>query len=91
MTNLNGSSHTFAGVVTVPAQSVHQSIKDQVDAALQGVKEGKTMAVLTVKTGAGANVAIAHKMGDDWSVALFVGKSGWQQPISGGVSIAFSR
>lgn len=88
---LNGNPQTFAGVVTVAPQSVHQSIRSQVDNALRGVKEGQTMAILTVKTGAGANLAVAHRIGEDWTVAAFVGKSGWQSPIEAGVSVSFSR
>ena len=91
MTGVNGIHQPFAGVVVVPPQSVHQTIKQQVDDALRGVKEGKTMAVLTVKTGAGANLAIAHKINDHFEVVSYIGKSGWQSPISGGVSVAFSR
>ena len=91
MTGVNGIVQPFAGVVTVPPQSVHQTIKQQVDDALRGVKEGKTMAVLTVKTGAGANLAIAHKINDHFEVVSWIGKSGWQKPIEGGVSVSFSR
>lgn len=91
MMPVNGVPQPFAGVVTVAPQSVHQSIKAQVDNALQGVKEGKTMAILNVKTGSGLNLAVAHKLNENWEVISYVGKSGWQKPIDGGVSIAFSR
>lgn len=99
MTGLNGVSQPFAGVVTVHPQSVHQTIKEQVDAALKGVKEGKTMAVLNVKTGSGLNLAVAHRIpvesgilkGGEWEIVTWVGKSGWQKPIEGGVSVSFSR
>ena len=96
---INGSVQPFAGVVTVAPQSVHQSIKSQVDDALRGVKEGKTMAVLNVKTGSGLNLAIAHRdvfktgmlEGAQWEVVAWVGKSGWQKPLDKGVSISFSK
>jgi hypothetical protein len=88
---LNGVPQSFAGVATVPPQSVHQSIKDQCDAALKGVKEGKTMAILNVKTGAGVNLAIAHKLGEHFEIVSYIGKSGWQKPMEDGVSVAFSR
>lgn len=99
MTTTNGVPQGFAGVVTVAPQSVHQSIKSQVDAALKGVKEGKTMAVLNVKTGAGLNLAIAHRRtietgilkGGEWEVVTWVGKSGWSKPIDKGVSVSFTR
>lgn len=91
MTTTNGVPQAFAGVVTVAPQSVHQSIKSQVDAALKGVKEGKTMAILTVKTGSGLNLAVAHKLNDHFEVVSWVGKSGWQKPIEGGVSVSYSR
>lgn len=87
----NGSPVAFAGVVTVPPGAVHASIKAQVDAALHGVKQGKTMAILTVKTGAGANLAVAHKFNEHWEIVSYVGKSGWQTPIEGGVSVSYSR
>lgn len=89
--SINGVNQPFAGVVTVAPQSVHQTIKAQVEDALRGVKEGKTMAVLNVKTGSGLNLAIAHKLNDHFEVVTWVGKSGWQKPIDGGVSVAFSR
>jgi hypothetical protein len=88
---VNGEPQAFAGVVSVGPQSVHQSIKSQVEDALRGVKDGKTMAILTVKTGAGANLAVAHKINEQWEAIMFVGKSGWQQPIQGGVSVTYSR
>lgn len=93
-TTHNGVTQPFAGVVTVAPQAVHQSIKSQVDAALQGVKAGKTMAVLNVKTGSGLNLAIAHRgeiAGGEWEVVTWIGKSGWQKPLDKGVSISFSR
>lgn len=91
MASLNGASVPFAGVVTVEPQSVHQSIKAQVDDALRGVKEGKTMAILTVQTGSGLNMAVAHRFNEHFEVVSWVGKSGWQKPIEGGVSVVFSR
>lgn len=89
----------LVGVVTVPSESVHVSIRAQVDAALQGVKQGKTMAVLTVKTERGVNLAIAHRdaftsglLKDvEWQVVLYAGKSGWDRPVDGGVSVSFTR
>jgi hypothetical protein len=87
----NGTPVAFAGVQSVPAQSVHQLIKSQVDEALRGVKDGKTMAILTVKTGSGANIAVAHKVNDHFEVVSWIGKSGWQKPLEGGVSVAYSR
>lgn len=87
----NGNPISFAGVVQVPEQSVHQSIKSQVDAALQGVKAGKTMAILTVKTGTGANLAVAHKFNEHFEVVSWIGKSGWQSPVEGGVALTYSR
>lgn len=97
---INGISQAFAGVATVAPTDVHQTIKSQVDAMLKGVTEGKTMAVLNVKTGSGINLAVAHRSqviehgllkGGTWEVVTWVGKSGWQKPIDGGVSVAFSR
>lgn len=97
---INGIPQSFAGVAVAAPQSVHQTIKSQVDAALQGVKEGQTMAVLNVKTGTGVNLAVAHRSaviehgllkGGSWEVVSWIGKSGWHAPIDKGVSVAFSR
>lgn len=96
---VNGVPQSFAGVVTTAPTDVHQSIREQVSSTLQGVKEGRTMAILNIKTGSGVNLAVAHKhtvetgifKGGEWEVLTYIGKSGWQKPIEGGVSVAFSR
>jgi len=33
------------------------------------------------------NLAVAYKLDSGWSVGAYIGKSGWQQPIAGGVSV----
>lgn len=94
----NGTIVPFVapGVVTMPPESVHQSIKAQVDAALAGVKAGRTMAILNVHTHKGVNLAVAHRFSDHFEVVAYVGKSGWDRPldtssVEGGVSVAYSR
>jgi hypothetical protein len=79
------------GVVIVPPRAVHLDIKAQVAKALAGVDPGDTMAVLSVQTKAGFNLAVAHKFNDEWQVAAYIGKSGWQSPVEGGVSVSYSR
>lgn len=103
MTSLNGTPQPFGGVVTVPATSIHESIQRQAMETLKGVKEGHTMAVLSVHTQSGVNLAIAHRQtiesgvlkGGEFQIVTWVGKSGWDKPLmarpDGGVSIAFSR
>lgn len=91
MADVNGKPVPFAGVVRVPAKAVHIDIQKQVATLLAGVPQGQTMAVVNVVTGAGVNLAIAHKAGKHWTVGMYVGKSGWDQPIEGGASVAFSR
>ena len=87
----NGAPVPFGGVITVPAKAVHLDIKAQVAKALEGVDKADTMAVVNVRTGAGINLAVAHKFNDEWDVALWVGKSGWQSPLEYGATVSFSR
>lgn len=86
-----GAAIPFGGVVTVPASSVHLDIKRQVAQALEGVKPGQTMAVLNVRTGAGVNLALAHRLNNAWTVEMYIGKSGWLAPVTGGATVSFSR
>lgn len=72
--------------------SIHQQIQDQVAKALGDIPPGRsTIAAVSVTTGAGINLAIAHKVDDKWKVAAWVGKSGWDKPIEGGASITFTQ
>lgn len=94
----NGAVVPFGGVVTVPTQAVHIDIQDQVMKSLAGVGAGKTMAVVNVQTGKGMNLAIAHRetvedgfLKGEWTVATWVGKSGWNAPVVGGATVAWSR
>ena len=81
----------IVGVVTVPARAVHFDIQQQVATMLQGVAPGRTMAVLNIPTSKGINIAVAHKFNDHWSTALWIGKSGWDAPPEGALTVAFSR
>jgi hypothetical protein len=94
----NGAVVPFAGVVTVPREAVHIDIAEQVQKALAGVADGKVMAVVNVQTGKGMNLAIAYreKVADgiwkgSWTVGAYVGKSGWNAPVEGGATVAWSR
>lgn len=90
-TLINNTAPAIPGVVTVPAKSIHIDIRREVAKVLEGVDPGETMAVLNVQTGRGINLALAHKFNDEWQVDLYVGKSGWQSPVEGGVTVSFSR
>ena len=84
-------SPTQPGVSVVEPKAVNFDIHDQVMKSLEGVPAGQTMAVVRIQTGQGVNLAIAHKFNDAWSAEVFIGKSGWQAPISGGAQVVFSR
>lgn len=92
---LNGTPQNFAGVVTAPSSAIHESIKRQTAELLKGVPDGKTMAVVSVHTQAGVNLALAHKFNEHFEVVGWIGKSGWDKPLlsrpAGGVSLAFAR
>ena len=89
---MNGTPVPFGGVVTVPQSSVHLDIQRHVAQMLEGVPEGRTMAVVSILTDKGLNLAVAHKFNQAWSTALWVGKSGWdKEPLAGGVTVSFSR
>lgn len=83
------------GVVTVPLSSIHESIQRSVDESLKHVEPGTTMAVLSLHTQTGINLAIAHKFNDHFKVVTWIGKSGWDKPLkkdgAGGVSFTYSR
>ncbi len=91
------------GVVVAPPQVVHLDIHDQVMKSLQrDVEPGHTLAMLSIQTGKGINLAVAHKekvtdgfFEGDWVVESWIGKSGWDQPIdkgwAGGVQVMWSR
>lgn len=91
----NGQPVSFAGVVTVPVDVVHFDIQEQVQKMLATVEPGTTMAVLRLHTHAGANLAIAHRFENDLRVSLWVGKSGWDQPLkrsgAGGIELTYAR
>lgn len=75
------------GVVTVPTSVVAASIQAQALEYLRLLPPESNGAVLQIETGAGFNLAVAHKSkGGRWGVTTWVGKSGWAQPVSGGVS-----
>ena len=75
------------GVVTVPQSAVALSIQQQAADFLRLLPPEKNGAVLNIETEKGFNLAVAHKSkGGRWGVTTWIGKSGWDQPVSGGVS-----
>ena len=86
------------GVVTVAPAKIHLDIHDQVQKFLKTeIKDGQTVAMLQVQTDRGANLVIAHKekvtdgfFEGDWVVESWIGKSGWDKPLEGGIQVVWS-
>jgi hypothetical protein len=86
------------GVVVVPASVPHIDIHAEVQKFLKAeLTDGQTMAILSLKTDTGLNLAIAHKekvadgfFEGDWIVEGWVGKSGWDKPLAGGIQVMWS-
>jgi hypothetical protein len=86
-TPINNAPPAVPGVVIVPTSAVAKSIQQQAAEYLRLLPPETNGAVLTVETGAGFNLAVAHKSrGGRWGVTTWIGKSGWSEPVSGGVS-----
>jgi hypothetical protein len=91
------------GVVVAPPETVHFDIHDQVMKSLRrDVEPGHTMAMVSIQTDRGVNLAIAHKeklangfFAGDWVVEGWIGKSGWDQPLkqgwASGVQVMWSK
>lgn len=84
---INNNAPAVPGVVTVPQAAVALSIQQQAAEFLRMLPPEANGAVLNVETGKGFNLAVAHKSrGGRWGVTTWIGKSGWSEPVSGGVS-----
>lgn len=91
------------GVAVTPAAGVHLDIHKLVEDELKratgtGALDGKTMAVLSVTTDRGVNLAVAHRetvetglFRGQWTTELWVGKHFDKAPPAGGVQIIFAR
>ena len=76
----------FFGVAVADPGVISASIQRQVAAALTAIPAGKRGALLAAVTERGVNLVVAHKVNDNWHVAAWLGKSGWDRPIEGGVA-----
>jgi len=86
------------GVAVMPPSLIHLDIHEQVSKFLKTeLKEGQTMVALSLQTDRGLNIAIAHKekvadgfFEGDWVVESWIGKSGWDKPLAGGIQVMWS-
>lgn len=74
-------------VVTQPNISISASIRDAVARELGALPPDAKGAIVAVATTRGVNLAFAYKLDAGWNVAAYVGKSGWDRPIEGGVVV----
>lgn len=74
-------------IVTQPNVSIAASIQSAVRQTLGELPEDAKGAIVGVATKRGVNIAVAYKLDKGWDVAAWVGKSGWDQPIEGGVVV----
>jgi hypothetical protein len=91
------------GVVVASPETVHVDIHDQVMKSLRrDVEPGHSLAMVSITTDRGVNLAFAHKeraengvFEGDWVVESYIGKSGWDQPLNkgwgGGVQVMWSK
>lgn len=82
------------GVATVfdVKNVIGADLQRQVQLELEKAPPGATTVALNIETQKGVNLAIASRSKNGhWTTALWVGKSGWDQPVkdgwAGGVSI----
>ena len=84
-------SDPLPGVATVPTRDVPTtiaaSIRSSVAAVLGDLPADARGAIVGVATEKGMNLAVAYKLDSGWSVGAWVGKSGWKQPVAGGVVV----
>lgn len=74
-------------VVTQPTVSIASSIHSAVAKTLGDLPPDAKGAIVGVATAKGVNIAVAYKLEKGWDVAAWIGKSGWEAPIEGGVVI----
>lgn len=74
-------------VVTQPNISISASIREAVARELGALPDDAKGAIVGVATTKGMNLAVAYKLDSGWNVGAFIGKSGWDQPIEGGVLV----
>lgn len=90
MADTPGVVHSIGSLPPVPPGPIASMLKAQVHAALAEIPEGKQGALVAVATESGVNLVVAHRVGEKFRVAAWIGKSGWDKPINGGVEIRAS-
>lgn len=77
-----------SGVVfSAPPERLIPDITASISRAVAALPEGKHTAVVAVMTEVGANAAIVAKVGEDWRVQTWIGKSWGSSHINGGVEV----
>lgn len=74
-------------IVHQPEVSIAASIQNAVKKTLGDLPADAKGAIVGVATTKGLNIAVAYKLEKGWDVAAWVGKSGWDQPLEGGVVV----
>lgn len=89
MSTTNGQPVPFGGVVTVaqPEIAIAPSIRKAVADTLGTLPPDAKGAIVWVATARGMNLAAAYKLSSGWEIGAWVGKSGWQSPLDGGVMV----
>lgn len=79
-------SIALPGVATVfdVRNTISADLERQVQLELDKLDAGQTTAALNVHTKRGVNIVIASRIGERLTATMWVGKSGWDQPVTEG-------
>ena len=79
-------SIALPGVATVfdIRNTISADLERQVQLELDKLDAGQTTVALNVHTQRGINVVIASRVNDKLTATLWIGKSGWDQPVTEG-------
>lgn len=78
------------GVATVPVQDISSTLERLVQAELDRLDPGVTTAALNVHTKTGVNIIVASRINTKLTATLWIGKHGWDQPLTEGWAGALS-
>ena len=84
--NEPGVQHHLGPLPPVEPGPIASSLKSRVHEALAEIPEGKQGALVGIATETGVNLVVAHRAGDRWMVAAWVGKE-WSGPTSAGAFV----
>lgn len=90
---LNTRPQALPGVAVLPfpVHNISADLDRAVAEELQKAKPGSTTVALNVRTEAGVNLVIASRSRDGHlSATLWIGKSGWTEPVAKGWAGAIS-